>query len=322
LRSPTNPRQPHHGALRLLLAVTVAVSHLGVRPCGFQIGVMSVMIFYLLAGMVADKLISTPGLSSPLAYWSNRLHRIVPLYYFSLIIASIAWFFGAKSFFLARSPSAADLFANIFIIPLSYFMYTGQDAFTLIPPAWSLGVELQFYLLVPLLLPRRGLMLLVLWTSFFVFCLAVLGVLNTDYFGYRLLPGVLFVFLAGALLHRGILGCAGSRQILVGLWFGLVLLTVWVLCRGQHLPFNYEALAALLVGLPLLYFSTSPFPLWADRIFGVLSYGVFLLHLPALWLLEIGLGRVPSIPAVLTLTLFLAALGHLLAEGKWPCFKQ
>jgi peptidoglycan/LPS O-acetylase OafA/YrhL len=296
----------------------VAMSHLGVLPGGYNIGVMAVMVFYLLAGMVADKLLSQPAFASPLVYWGNRLRRIGPLYLFSMGVAVAVWASGAGSSFLSRPPDLLDWLANLTVIPLAYYMYTGQDSFTLIPPAWSLGVELQFYLLAPFLLPRPKILQGLLWASFALFVCAVVGIVNTDYFGYRLLPGVLFVFLAGAMMNRALLRDASARRILLLLWLGIAVLFLWSLCFGRYLAYNYETLAALLCGLPLVYFFSSPLPLRIDRFLGTLSYGVFLLHFPALWLIERSGVDIQSflVPAVLLLSLIFAAIGHIVAERR------
>ncbi len=305
-----------HGLLRLLLAGAVALSHLGVQPGGYHPGVAAVAIFYLLAGMVAGKLLALPIYSRPWDYWCNRWQRIGPLYLLSLAVAALLWTRGANSIFLSRTPGFGDWLANLAIIPLSFYMYTGQDGFTLIPPAWSLGVELQFYLLAPFILPRRRLLQLCLWASFLIFGLAVLGILPADDFSYRLLPGVLFIFLAGVLLPRARLGDSGARRNLLLLWLATLVLAGFVLLSHRRLAFSYEVLAGLL-GAPLLLFFSSPLPSELDRFCGSLSYGLFLFHFPARWLVEIHTGR-PAAPVLaLVLALLLATVGHLLVERRW-----
>ena len=79
-------------------------------------------------------------------------------------------------------------------------MFNGSDQYTLIPPAWSLGAEVQFYLLAPFLLiwPKR--LLLAGLLSLGVYLTALSGFINSDWYGYRLLPGVLMFFLL-SLIH-------------------------------------------------------------------------------------------------------------------------
>jgi len=93
---------------------------------------------------------------------------------------------------------------SITIFPLNFFqfpalgLYNGQ----LLPQAWSLGLELSFYIVPPAIvfLPR-----IITWAvavSLGIFLLAYLGLIHPDIYGYRLLPGVLFIFAVGR--HLGI----------------------------------------------------------------------------------------------------------------------
>ncbi|MBK3866178.1 hypothetical protein GFL09_00445 [Pseudomonas stutzeri] len=132
------------GLLRLFLASLVLISHLGVSVAGINPGVSAVAIFYLLAGRVLSRLWREQPergvISGGVWFYRDRLWRILPLYMFALVVAFIVWLLGASSPFLLREPEMTDWLANLLIVPLSYYMYSGQDAFTLLPPAWSLGV--------------------------------------------------------------------------------------------------------------------------------------------------------------------------------------
>ncbi|EWC39209.1 acyltransferase family protein [Stutzerimonas stutzeri] len=159
------------------------ISHLGISVAGINPGVSAVAIFYLLAGRVVSRLWREQPergvISGGVWFYRDRLWRILPLYMFALVVAFIVWLLGASSPFLLREPEMTDWLANLLIVPLSYYMYSGQDAFTLLPPAWSLGVELQFYLLVPLLLSRPLWAVVFSALSFLTFCSAQLGWLDT-----------------------------------------------------------------------------------------------------------------------------------------------
>ena len=154
--------------MRLALALAVLFSHAGLRIEGLNPGVSAVIGFYLISGYVMTGLVRR-HFAAPEhipAFYADRLIRILPQY---LIYAgaTLVWFHGvgAHTPFLARSPDALDLLNNLTVVPLNFYMFTGADQFTLIPPAWSLGAELQFYLLVPcmVLWPRVGLALVVVW---------------------------------------------------------------------------------------------------------------------------------------------------------------
>ncbi|MBD8729760.1 hypothetical protein [Pseudomonas sp. CFBP 13710] len=88
------------------------------------------------------------------------------------------------------------------IVPLNFYMFTGGNDFMLVPPAWSLGAELQFYILLPFLLSSRYAAWAFSLATFGCYLGAQLGLLNADFYGYRLLAGVGFIFMLGVLAHR------------------------------------------------------------------------------------------------------------------------
>jgi peptidoglycan/LPS O-acetylase OafA/YrhL len=302
------------GALRYLLASFVLLSHLGFSMAGLNPGVVAVVIFYLLAGHVVAGLWQK-WQSRPWAmgrFYADRLWRILPQYFCALFVASILWRAGAQSSFLQRSPDSAEWLANLFVIPLGYFMYTGFDRFVLVPPAWSLAVELQFYLLTPWLMAlsaRRWHM--VMLASLAVFAAAQLQWLDTDNFGYRLLPGVLFIFLAGSAMRQGRL-----QSVLFGLWLLMVAYLFVLVLHGPALPYNREVALGLVLGLPLLKVLRRVRLAggWrtADRLLANLSYGVFLWHFPTLWALHLqpGTVRPAQAAAVLMLSSLLSLVAH------------
>jgi peptidoglycan/LPS O-acetylase OafA/YrhL len=314
------------GLLRLVLASLVMLSHMGISIAGVNPGVSSVIVFYMLAGHVVSQLWTRRpahrAQAAALWFYQDRLWRIMPLYLFAALLAAALWALGVQSPFIGLSPHWYDWLANLLIIPLNFYMYTGQDGFTLLPPAWSLAVELQFYLLVPLLLCRPPLAVVAAVLSFAVFILAQCGVLNTDVFGYRLLGGVGFVFLAGTLLGRP---DRLSRGCLGALWLGSVIYVAWLLSGDHHQPYNTEVALGFALGLPLLvvFFSFPRKGLWQtlQRRAGELSYGVFLLHFPAMWLLQMqGFSGPSTAWMVFVLSALLAWLGHATVER--PLWKK
>lgn len=275
------------GTFRLVLALLVAFSHAGGAIAGFNPGVVAVVCFYLISGYVMTGLLRDhyPDARRMPLFYLDRGLRLFPQY---LVVAALtlAWFAttGRHTAFLQHAPQWQDLVANLTVVPLNYFMYNGTDRFTLIPPAWSLGAEIQFYLLIPLLLLFR------LRTAAFLVGLAVFGAaawgyLHTDTFGYRLLPGVLVFFLLGSALYdarntgtqRGtVIVTAGGLAAIV---FGFALSHFGRLMS----PYNPETLFGLVIGLPLLYWLGKLPQHTLDNRLGDLSYGVFLNHFLIQW---------------------------------------
>lgn len=329
------------GFLRFLLAVMVVLGHMGMyytdaRHGSINQGVSAVVVFYLLAGHVVCRLwrrFPQPWMAGRVrAFYIERLWRIGPLYAYSLAVAMAVWALGAESYFVSRTPGPLEWLQNFAVVPLNYFMFTGIDRFTLLPPAWSLGAELQFYLLVPLLLSWWPLATLAGAISLGVFVLAQTSVLNSDIYGYRLLAGVLFVFLAGGLWQADDLPGWRSharRWLLAGLWLGISLYAATLLwLPALRMPYTLEVALGFAMGLPILAgLARLQLPAMlhrGQRLAGALSYGVFLLHFPVMWLLERYIpGLATSVPAVLGGTTALATIGHFVVERPlWARFRR
>ena len=275
------------GTFRLVLALLVALSHANVRIAGLNPGVMAVVCFYLISGYVMTGLLRGhyAELRRVPYFYLDRALRIFPQY---LCIAGVtlAWFLvtAHTTAFLRQVPTWSDLLSNLTVVPLNYYMFNGSDRFTLVPPAWSLGAEIQFYLLMPFLLlwRLRGAALLL---GLVVFGCAAWGILNTDAFGYRLLPGVLTFFMLGSLLYDARERC---RKCALALAIGgpvLAAMAAWFLMRHGHLllPYNPETLLGLAIGLPVLYWLGRLPQHPIDNRLGDLSYGVFLNHFLIQW---------------------------------------
>jgi peptidoglycan/LPS O-acetylase OafA/YrhL len=284
------------GTFRFVLALLVALSHADVRVAGLNPGVVAVVCFYLISGYVMTGLIRTHYTRLHLLpfFYLDRALRIFPQY---LAVAGITllWFFaaGRVTAFLRHVPAWHDVLANLSVVPLNYFMYNGTDAFTLVPPAWSLGAEIQFYLLIPLLLllPLR---LPAFAVALVVYAAAACGLLNTDTFGYRLLPGVLLFFLLGSMLYDVRDDAGKSRLLVAGTVTLAAAASLLLMQYGRlQLPYNRETLLGLAIGLPLIYWLGRRPQHVLDNRLGDLSYGVFLNHFLLQWALlgqPVGLG--------------------------------
>ena len=321
------------GALRFLLACSVLISHLGLRINGLTPGAIAVIVFYLLAGHVVARLWGKwqhlPD--APGRFYRDRAWRILPQYTAAILFATLVWFNGAQSPFIAIRPDLSDWLANILIFPLNFYMYTGQDSFTLIPPAWSLSAEMQFYLLAPLLLSQKlPKILMVFGVSLGIFALAQLQILDIDHYGYRLMPGVLFIFLLGV-LHELAYRHTSLCNLLIVLWSLNFIYLLWLFNVGQYLPYNKEVALGLMIAMPLLALLNKPKPdkqnnsiARLDRRLGELSYGVFLYHFPVIWLLKLQPPVLApnDIIVVLVLSLCCAVIGHWAIERPlWRRFR-
>ncbi|MGV8900579.1 MAG: acyltransferase family protein [Burkholderiaceae bacterium] len=307
------------GSFRFLLAVCVALSHVNLQIAGLNPGVIAVIGFYMTSGYVMTGLLRKyhADLPSVRRFYLDRLLRIFPLY---LAVASLTlvWFFwsGCTAPYLQHAPSWQDILNNLLVVPLNYFRYNGSATFTLIPPAWSLGAEIQFYVLMPLLLIWR-LRAAAFTVGIVVYACAAWGLIDTDTFGYRLLPGVLIFFLPGSALYDARLRPSQTPAWTLALGSALVALLAWLLLQyaGRLTQgFNRETLLGVGIGLPLLLVLTKLRQHRWDNVLGNLSYGVFLCH----FLVQTAIMAPPSTPSgyciYLAASIALAILLHLVIE--------
>jgi len=325
------------GYLRFILAFMVLVSHVGVRVAGLNPGVIAVVVFYLLAGYVVAGLwqeVIPPGPGKLFRFFRDRILRIMPLYLYVclLTLAFLALTgYGNPEFDFFR------LTGNFLVIPLNYYMVLdttvlADPAWCLIPPAWSLGAELQAYILLPWALSEKWVKYLLAGLSFMVYMLANFSVLHPDYFGYRLIAGVFFIFLAGASIRL----CRNDRTrkkfdfwFPRGLWFVIAMLGMVFMKYGLFSPaYTKETFIGLLAGMPLVVAGAgTKIRLPLNRLLGGLSYGIFLSHFLVVWWLDytglVGEGSWAYISAVTLGSLVIAWIGVWLVErpvAKVRCF--
>ncbi|MBE8971406.1 acyltransferase, partial [Nostocales cyanobacterium LEGE 12452] len=162
------------GIYRFLLSIFVAISHTGVLINGLNPGVIAVISFFLISGYVMTALISKNYFEPKKIVWFylDRILRIYPQYLFNIIAVLIIYsVFGLNSHYLSK-PTEIGLLQNLLIIPMGFYMipWVG-DKFMIIPPAWSLGLEGCFYILIPFLLIYK-LQKIFFLLSYIVFLLA------------------------------------------------------------------------------------------------------------------------------------------------------
>lgn len=329
------------GAIRFILAYMVLLSHLGITFFQLNLGVSAVVIFYLLSGNVVAHLwarwhAQPNGLK---LFYVDRAWRILPQYFLALLCAIALWIYGVDSPFISAKPDTWDWLFNIAVIPLNFFMLTGREHFILVPPAWSLAAELQFYLIAPLIVcnkPKLLISLLILSIS--IFLLAQFNHINLEIYGYRLLPGMLFVFLIGGMLTDKL--ALWKKRLLSIVWGITAIYFLWLISSQEYQAYNREVALGLMIGIPLIWWRTkvqlekselnatqNKVSTWhiTNKTLGFLSYGMFLYHFIVIWALKLSANNISNINVIKVslVTLIISYLGHkILEKPMWAMFRK
>jgi peptidoglycan/LPS O-acetylase OafA/YrhL len=287
--------------LRAVAIVSVLLCHAGL---GLPGGYVGVDVFFVISGYLITSLILkdlVQGTFSLSGFWERRIRRILPaLFAVTIVTLAAGWLLLLPDAYSALGQSAiavATLRSNIlFSRQVGYFQSLAQEKPLL--HTWSLAVEEQFYLLIPvvlLLFARRNRLrpafFLLGAASILSFGLSVYGAQHAPA-AYYLLPHRAWELLAGALLARlpASWQMAWPRGRNVAGVIGLVAIAIpcFLYDKGTRFP----GIAALppVLGTALLIWSgngAAPIPktgrLLALRpiaFVGLISYSLYLWHWP------------------------------------------
>uniref|UniRef100_A0A1I7SGE9 Acyl_transf_3 domain-containing protein n=1 Tax=Bursaphelenchus xylophilus TaxID=6326 RepID=A0A1I7SGE9_BURXY len=140
--------------LRCIAIVAVLIFHLW--PQTLKNGYLGVDMFFVISGFLMHAVLEKKDTSpqTMLDFYFRRIRRIWPTYYFILTVTILAvpFFFVATDYktILNELLGAATFTSNIFNLP-DHGYFAANNNFPLFLHTWSLSVEMQFYLLVPLI---------------------------------------------------------------------------------------------------------------------------------------------------------------------------
>jgi len=340
--------RPEIDGLRAIAVVAVVLFHAGLGVPG---GFVGVDVFFVISGFLITSIILRDleaGKFSLIEFWERRARRIAPAATVLVLAVLLAgWFLLMPSDYVALGKSAgmhAAFAANFYFWRnTNYFAGAAEEQPLL--HTWSLAVEEQFYLFVPLLLlflfryarfRRRG-VLLCLCLAGFILSLGLSAVLlpRSPAATFYLLPTRAWELLAGstvALLPASALS-RGWRELLGTLGLSAVLLPCFLYSKDMAFP-GLAALAPC-VGTALFIWATgkgtadgaqvpssaSPeLPISARLLstrplvlIGLISYSLYLWHWPlfafsSYWALE---------PLSLVYRLSLVSVSLVLAFISW-----
>ena len=321
--------RPEIDGLRAIAVVAVILYHGGIP--GFAGGFLGVDLFfvisgYLITGILAGELAA--GNFSIARFYERRIRRIIPaLMLVMLLCIPFAWWLmlpdDLENF--GQSLVGTTLFANNILLLVTTGYFGIEIHFKPLMHSWSLGIEEQYYLVVPVLMwaawrwgKARGLRFWIAAVTLLSFaaCLA-LARYAPDY-GFFLIVSRGWELGAGSLavlLEPRIRPLAGRRIAAMLALAGLALATVPLLAPPHSVaPGLYTAIPVAGICLILL-FGTAGDPagrLLSSRPFvaiGLISYSAYLFHQPVFAFFRLASLEEPSraLIAALLVPIFLLA---------------
>lgn len=303
------------GYIRFLLALSVVLSHAGALPIIGRMsgGTASVQCFFMLSGFYMALVLSQND--NTLTFYRNRFSRIYSGFWiasaFAFIMSTVARDNILLRIYSAEIPwpaKALALFSNAFLFGSDLTLFVDAPAtgiqfatsipsiehpvfwYLLIPPAWSLPVELCFYIVAPFALKSLPRMLTLLAASIAVRLWTYSAFGNVDPWGYRFMPSELAFFLAGAISFRFLPLAMKAHEII-----GKVLLcmAIAMIVAFEFLPSAWVLYVCVLIGAPFVFARISLHGAATDKSLGEVSYMLYLCHMAVIAYVPAITGRLP-----------------------------
>jgi len=306
--------RPEVDGLRAIAILPVVFYHAGLF--GFSGGFVGVDVFFVISGYLITSIILTERRAERFSlqrFYSRRIRRIFPaLFVMMAVIYPIAFVlmgpFEMAEF--SRSVVAATVFlANAFFYDISGYFATAAEVKPLLH-TWSLAVEEQFYLIFPMLI-------LLTWrgkekrqvTLFAVLALLSLGLAQWDIAqgksdrAFFMLQNRFWELMVGALAAYWLASPRGRTLREEGRFrhaavAGLALILIAVFAYDNETPFPGVATLLPCLGAVLVIAFATPQGIagrilgWRPVVFvGLISYSLYLWHVPLLVFTRIGTGR-------------------------------
>jgi peptidoglycan/LPS O-acetylase OafA/YrhL len=284
--------------LRGILALWVVLTHIWsyyftyfrgrvwdwpINPYFNQCGNIAVPLFLMITGFLFwGKAIRAKGLINPLKLYINRAKRILPLYYFLCFIVVLISLSFSK---MLSNESGAQLWSELssLIIPGKNFIgpIAGVERFFLITPTWTLYFEVIFYLVLPVI----GLAAVTPCSSWIFLGLSLYGLQlpwaqEHPYFYASFWVGAI----SAELIERTKLNVQYFRSRIIGFLLIIFICFVPLITHGELnlISFSIAAMAFIVILAGNSCFGLFLKP--GAQILGSISYSIYLLHMPFLFL--------------------------------------
>ena len=318
------------GLIRTLLALCVAAFHsYKIAGLGFTGGKVSVQCFYIISGFYMALILNEKYVGENYSYGSFVKGRFLRLYPAYLVVMLLSFIISAAGLYFWNNPYYLGLYiphwqnlgtAARFWFIIENFLLIGQDAlfffkvkltdgslhftpyafveknrlilngFLFVPQAWSLSIEICFYLLAPFIVRTN------VYIKLCIIALSLLARyyfysglhLNYDPWTYRFFPFELAFFTAGTLLYPIYQKLNHIKfSNVIGFWGMLILLLLIIFYDKIPIAeykrcWYFYIIFSLLTPFVFCYSKSNRF----DRWIGELSFPVYLIHHLIMFLLR------------------------------------
>jgi peptidoglycan/LPS O-acetylase OafA/YrhL len=322
--------------LRGLAVLFVVLYHFGIPMIGS--GFLGVDVFFVISGFLMSKLYDPKDKRH---FFRRRALRLLPAYFSIVLLTAIA------SIFLVtpnefNQVSIQSLFDTFFTSNFGFWAqnsYFASSEFNPLLHLWSLGVEVQFYLIVPLLFylfKLNKVFFILIFSTSLLLCLFMIGISpKTSFF---MMPLRLWEFLIGFGIARYMMpnggGVIKGNKWLATMGMIMILTTPFFSIDGDSFSVinGHPGIGAIVItlstGLVLLY-GIGIFNYFRSvgnvlEIVGKYSYSIYLVHFPVIVLFmyqpfsgtQLQIGGMYSVILLLAMTIFLSYFLYQLIEVK------
>jgi len=318
--------------LRALAVTSVVLFHAGVKSV--RGGYVGVDVFFVISGYLITRYVDQKlegGRFSIVEFYERRVRRIMPALFFLLGSASILAYYSLLPRDLVNF-SKSEIASTVFVPNILLCLEAGYfDAAAHLKPLihmWSLGVEEQFYIFLPLgmvLISRwgRAWKLAALYGVFLAsFLASVWAVRSHPTAAFYLVPFRAWELLLGSLIAVGAFPSIVSFRFRTALSAaGVLFVMASFFLYSPQTPFPGFAALLPCLGSALLIYGEEGGPtvtgrMLSSRLFvgiGLISYSLYLWHWPLLIFGEQALGR----PLTGFETFVVVCLSVILATLSW-----
>jgi len=319
------------GLLRVVLALFVVIEHANTfHFFNFPGAVLAVKVFFIISGfymtLILDK--KYVGKGSYSLFISNRLLRLYPIYWvvlgLTVLISFSSHFLYNDWLRLTAYVVYDDIltikallflgFTNIFLIGQDLYLFLGLDvhsgnlfftsnfsqtdprfySFLFVPQAWTLSLELMFYIIAPFIVRKKlKIVILLIFISLLIRGF-IYFYLNMPYdpWTFRFFPNELVFFLLGVISYR-IYEYINRITVNKKLIIALISIFYFLMIFNRYLPET----GVLEYIVPIIFYTIAclsiPFIFQMtrnnskDNRIGELSYPIYITHLLIIYIVRI-----------------------------------